>query len=198
MRYFTLHNKHWIGDRLKHVPNINPEDLLCQTAGPNSLPHLLYHCNHIKPLWNTVTDTFNEITRIVPDEQKINIQKQDFFFGQYAPQGKPYQKSQLHLLDILIGNMQLAIFSCHFPTTIPKQNQAKNAILRSGEITCQNPLTLIVSASNKKRPLHIWKLRGHSKFRVHQPFQLEAYTKRATHKTLPVPINGMELVWNLC
>ena len=188
MRYFTIHNKHWIGDRLKHTPNINTEDLLCRNCGvPNSLPHLLYHCNHIKPLWNTVTDTFNEITRIVPDELKIKIQKQDFFFGVNMPaKASQAKKLQLHLFDILIGKMQLAIFSCHFLQQSHNKTKQSNAILQIWKNNMSKSTNLIISASNKKRLLHIWKFRGHSKYE---------HTDQTQWKTTMTKIFGSNDCW---
>ena len=69
MRYLTLHNKHWIGDRLKHIPGVQPSDLLCRDCGqPIPLPHLLYQCNHIKPLYDDLFNRFGKTQSEIPSD----------------------------------------------------------------------------------------------------------------------------------
>lgn len=158
LRYSTMHNKHWIGERLKYLPNTIPDDLLCKfCSAPNSLTHLIAECNHIIPLWEDLKSIYYNILKIIPEADLISIQKHHLYFGAPTITSKsPVKKLQLHLLDILTGNMQLAIFTHH---NLIRRNQASPTIKALKQIFHFNmarTTNLIINASNKKRPAQFW------------------------------------------
>ena len=100
----------------------------------------------------------------IPSDLRIKFSIKDAFFGVNFPK-KPsaIQKVQLHLLDILIGNLQLSIFTCH------NHQQSKNLTGQHGSIKqiwnnkmCKST-NLLISATNKRKPLKFWNFRYNRK-----------------------------------
>ena len=165
VRYSTLHNKHWIGDRLKYLPDSKPEDLLCKFCNlPNSITHLIVECNHIIPLWEELKKIYYEILVGIPDEDLTHIRKQHLFFGAPTITTKsPIKRLQLHLLDIMTGNMQLAIFTNHNLSRRNNSTPSIQALKQIFHFNMSRTINTIINASNKKRSRSTWIFQSNSR-----------------------------------
>jgi len=167
LRYYTLHNKHWIGEKLKYLPEAKPEDMLCkQCNSTNSITHLIALCNHIKPLWQDLETIYNELTTIIPDECKFPIKEEYFYFGPPTMPSRRQNlgKVQFQILDILIGNLQLAIFA-NYNLTSRNSNSANpqsnlNTVKQIWHLNMSRSTNAIINSSNKQRSISVWTFRS--------------------------------------
>lgn len=123
-RFLTMHNRLNLGRQLAHIPNIEPNKLLCPFCPntTNDLQHLLLLCpnaqdlwSHIETIWLELIGSFEDFTDFRPEiDYKLKL------FGITTPK-KPKTISQKEknkfiiniTLDILLGNAQFTLIKQH-------------------------------------------------------------------------------------
>jgi hypothetical protein len=113
-------------------------------------------CNHIKPLWQDLATLYGEITAIIPDEFKYSIKEEYFYFGPptMPSRRQNLEKVQFQILDIRIGNLQLAITSRNSNSANPQSNS--NNVKQIWQLNMSRSTNAIINSSNKQRSINVW------------------------------------------